>query len=512
MRKLILIIASLLLMCVSSVGAVTLSISIGDYDTIVTKNSQFTVPVTITASQTQGTTTVSVTITPKSGLSCTSCTTTLTFTSDGSKTTSFVLKAEETGSYDAPFTVTATASGASATPQVGSNPIVVTEPPAVYNLILYNTSAPYKNQTDGKYYVPLVLQFVTGDVALENVTITLDLSGAASANAIVSSGKVSYHFSYLPPHSPVKVSWVARIDHFSVYGISGEIVANNYYTTVSHSQSGPEEVAAAIIAAAGGGGGGAIEVITKAFQELTIDLFEKILKSKNLLYKTYIQIPKQAFATFLALSDKIYKYPYFSELQGIIKKQPQKIEGDVYQITADQVIEAYAWAPKLIIARGDLEVDSYSALAFAKANGIPILLTKPEELPGVTKEALEKLSPREIIIIGGEKAVSKQVEEELKKLAKERVTRIWGETRIETSVELAKQIRDPKYIVIADWNSDEKAAYIAYLYKAPLIYVKGEEVPEAVEEYLKSFEYPPKPKVIFVDVNDKAEGRIESLL
>ena len=35
---------------------------------------------------------------------------------------------------------------------------------------------------------------------------------------------------------------------------------------------------------------------------------------------------------------------------------------------------------------------------------------------------MEKLSPREIIIIGGEKAVSKQVEEELKKLAKERVT------------------------------------------------------------------------------------------
>ena len=67
----------------------------------------------------------------------------------------------------------------------------------------------------------------------------------------------------------------------------------------------------------------------------------------------------------------------------------------------------YAWAPKLIIAREDLEVDSYSALAFlAKANGMPTLLTKPEELLGVTKEALEKLSPREIIIIGGEKALS----------------------------------------------------------------------------------------------------------
>ena len=75
----------------------------------------------------------------------------------------------------------------------------------------------------------------------------------------------------------------------------------------------------------------------------------------------------------------------------------------------------YAWAPKLIIAREDLEVDSYSALAFlAKANGMPTLLTKPE--------------------------------------------------------------RD---------NNHRRR---------------------------KSFEYPPKPKVIFVDVNDKAEERIESLL
>ena len=141
-----------------------------------------------------------------------------------------------------------------------------------------------------------------------------------------------------------------------------------------------------------------------------------------------------------------------------------------------------------------------------------MLLTKPDELPEVTKEALQKLKPKEIIIIGGEKAVSKQVEEELEKIAKERVTRIQGETRVETSVELAKQITNPKYIVIADWNSNEKAAYVAYLYKAPLIYVKGEEVPKAVEEYLKSFEYPPKPKVIFVDVNEKAEEKLQSSL
>jgi len=44
------------------------------------------------------------------------------------------------------------------------------------------------------------------------------------------------------------------------------------------------------------------------------------------------------------------------------------------------------------------------------------------------------------------------------------------------------------------------------------VFTKAFQVPEAVEEYLKSFEYPPKPKVIFVDVDEKAEEKIESLL
>ena len=283
-------------------------------------------------------------------------------------------------------------------------------------------------------------------------------------------------------------------DKLSVFAIGG-----NVYTPPSSGGAAPA-----------GGGGGAPEVIAKVFNELTKNLLEKVFKAKNLLYRTFVEVPKQALASLLSIADKTRLYPYFEELKDIVKKEPEKLEGDIYEITAEQVLSKYTWVPRVIIARGDLEVDSYAALALAKAKGAPILLTKPDELPEATLKAIEKLKPKEIIIVGGPKAVSENVEAKLKEYAK--VTRLWGATRIETSVEIAKQFAKPKYIVIANWSSSEKAAYIAYLYKAPVLYVKGDELPEAVEEYLKEkLEQYPKPKIVFVDVSKEVEEKIMSL-
>ncbi len=281
-------------------------------------------------------------------------------------------------------------------------------------------------------------------------------------------------------------------DKLSVFAVGGEI----------------KETAQKFISYVGGGGGGGVsEVITRAFNELTKDLLEKVFKAKNLIYKKFIKVPKRALASMLSVAEKTRLYPYFEELGDIIKKKPEKIEGDVYKITAHHVLSKYTWTPRIIVARGDLEVDSYAALALAKAKGAPILLTKPDELPEPILKAIKKLKPREIIIVGGPKAVSKEVEAKLRKYA--RVTRLWGETRIETSVEIAKQFAKPKYIVIANWSASEKAAYMAYLYKAPILYVKDDELPEAVEEYLKEkFKQYPKPKIIFVDVSRDVKEKI----
>ena len=283
----------------------------------------------------------------------------------------------------------------------------------------------------------------------------------------------------------------ANLSHLSVFGIAGKVVTQEVIVSV-------------------GGEGGTPEIVAKTFNEITKKLLEEIFKAKNLIYRTFVEVPKQALASLLSIADKTKLYPFFEELKDIVKKEPEKLEGDIYEITAEQVLSKYTWVPRVIIARGDLEVDSYAALALAKAKGAPILLTKPDELPEATLKAIEKLKPKEIIIVGGPKAVSENVEAKLKEYAK--VTRLWGATRIETSVEIAKQFAKPKYIVIANWSSSEKAAYIAYLYKAPVLYVKGREVPNVVEEYIKEkLEEYPKPKIVFVDISREAKSKIENL-
>lgn len=52
-------------------------------------------------------------------------------------------------------------------------------------------------------------------------------------------------------------------------------------------------------------------------------------------------------------------------------------------------------------------------IAYARASDAPILLTKPEELPSVTLDAVRKLNTRSFVIIGGERAVSNDIANEL---------------------------------------------------------------------------------------------------
>lgn len=69
------------------------------------------------------------------------------------------------------------------------------------------------------------------------------------------------------------------------------------------------------------------------------------------------------------------------------------------------------------------------------ALGAPVLLTRPEQLPGATRAALADLAPEEIRIIGGTAAVSVAVQDELRAFGT--VTRYGGDDRYETSAAVA---------------------------------------------------------------------------
>ena len=65
----------------------------------------------------------------------------------------------------------------------------------------------------------------------------------------------------------------------------------------------------------------------------------------------------------------------------------------------------------------------------------PVLLTRPDGLPDATKNALDGLSPDQIVVLGGPRAVSESVEEELAEYGD--VERIGGNNRYGTSALVA---------------------------------------------------------------------------
>jgi len=252
------------------------------------------------------------------------------------------------------------------------------------------------------------------------------------------------------------------------------------------------------------------EPVKESFTALDDGLLNDVFKAKGLRGKNYVKAPSGATASLLSIAEKSRSYPFFERLVGIVDRKPEKLSGGLYEMTASRISREYSWTQNLILARGDLRVDSYAALALARQKRAPVALTTPEKLPQETSQLIDRLNPTRVIIIGGPEAVSKNVVEEVQQGAE--VERLWGKTRIETSVELAKQFNSPEHIVVAGWNSSESAAYMSYLYKAPVVYVREGELPGVVEDYLSNqMEKNPEPKIIFVNVGSAVKEEIKRL-
>ncbi|WP_010149081.1 cell wall-binding repeat-containing protein [Serinicoccus profundi] len=69
--------------------------------------------------------------------------------------------------------------------------------------------------------------------------------------------------------------------------------------------------------------------------------------------------------------------------------------------------------PVVYIASGRDFPDALAGSALAGHEDVPVLLTKPNQLPSATLAELDRLSPERVVILGGTNAVSQQVEDRL---------------------------------------------------------------------------------------------------
>jgi hypothetical protein len=278
----------------------------------------------------------------------------------------------------------------------------------------------------------------------------------------------------------------AEISTLSVFGLVG--------TKIS-------EIVEAIIT--GGGGGPPAPTlpplpafkpqVTRLTDQLIMDLFIK----RDWIDKDFWTVPLSV-APILVLTDEPPS-PISPIVRGLLAKPIRMLLGplkvfrgekvksleainDIYRFTTEKVLAKYTQSDVVVIAVREPAVDSMAAVAYAKSLDAPILLTENTDVPEETINAVKKLNPKKIVIIGGTVAISNEVESEFSKIAP--TERIWGPTRYETAVELAEKL-NPSIVVITDGEDPyQDAVIVAAEYKAPIIYVNGKEIPDSTRDFL----------------------------
>ena len=152
-------------------------------------------------------------------------------------------------------------------------------------------------------------------------------------------------------------------------------------------------------------------------------------------------------------------------------------------------------AETVVLARGDDYADALAGAPLAEALKATLLLTRRESLPGSIVEELEQLNPQQVIILGGEMAVSAHLEESLQGKGYQ-VERIGGANRYDTAAEIAYQLaihqggQIKEALVVTGESFPDALAAGAYAAREgiPILPVEGDSLPSEISEVLNVLE------------------------
>ncbi len=164
----------------------------------------------------------------------------------------------------------------------------------------------------------------------------------------------------------------------------------------------------------------------------------------------------------------------------------ERISGDDRYATAIAAAQKLVPPTKIFLADGANFADAMSAGSYASKNGYPIILTNNAVLSPSTSTYLSSTTA-EIIIVGGVNAISAKIETDLKAKGKT-VTRIYGETRFTTAVEMAKKFYTsaPMAVVANGMNFVDALTAVPYAasMNAPILLTNRDTVDAGVSGHL----------------------------
>jgi putative cell wall-binding protein len=172
-------------------------------------------------------------------------------------------------------------------------------------------------------------------------------------------------------------------------------------------------------------------------------------------------------------------------ISGRVDAEVRRVAGaDRFETAAELALAFEPGVPAAYIAHGGAFADALAGGAAAAAAGGPVLLVETEALPQPTADALQRLQPEAIVVLGGTAAVSETVEAELAQFAAGSVRRVRGDDRYETAVAVSLDAFERADVVHLAGGEDfaDGLAGVAGASAAggPLLLAEAECVPEVV--------------------------------
>lgn len=168
----------------------------------------------------------------------------------------------------------------------------------------------------------------------------------------------------------------------------------------------------------------------------------------------------------------------------------QRLSGANRYATAAKVSELFPTGKPLFITVGQDYPDALAAAARAGSKDAPLLLTQSDNLPSATRQAITRLKPSRVTVVGGTGAIKPAVVQQIKNLTSAPVTRVSGGNRYATAANLATTYGtrvDVVYVATGlDYPDALAGAARAGHNNGPVLLVQPGNVPEATRQAMKA--------------------------
>ncbi|MDU5977683.1 MAG: cell wall-binding repeat-containing protein, partial [Finegoldia magna] len=155
-----------------------------------------------------------------------------------------------------------------------------------------------------------------------------------------------------------------------------------------------------------------------------------------------------------------------------------------YESAAQISREQFTNAKKVIVVNAQKYADALSATTLSDGK-YSILYTEKDSLPTSTRNEIQRLNPVEVYLLGGKQSISSGIENILKKYSN-KVTRIAGRDRYETSAKVAAMSKKKNVVIASGENFSDPlyASSYAYSNNAKILLSSGKTLSRQTRDYL----------------------------